>query len=64
MNIEHPGEIRRLAGGGIDYEHYSALGRQARSREFRAVMRSLLATSKRPARLLPVLAAIVSVLTF
>ncbi len=64
MNTEHPCEIRRLEGGGIDYEHYSALGRQARSREFRAVMRSLLAASKRPSRLLPMLAAIVSVMTF
>ena len=64
MNNEQPAKIRRLAGGTIDYGHYTALGRQARGREFRAVMRALSTASKRPARLWSVLASIVSVLTF
>lgn len=64
MNIEQPEEIRRLAGGVIDYDHYSALGHEAKGREFRAIMRALTTASKRPAQLWSVLAAIVSVLSF
>lgn len=65
MNIDQADNIRRLAGGNIDYGYYSTRGRQARARGFRTIARVMLAGSKRSARgLLPAMAAIVSVLTF
>lgn len=55
MNFDAADDIRRLKDGSIDYQYYSSIGRQTRSREFKEISGKIPGLSMRSVKILPVI---------